>query len=99
MKMNIIELKFEENSCNNGNTCRIWNIKSPLIRFKDDKDLIYNYCNWRCILSPEFGYTINEIKKKGFKIDKKVECLLSSDSAVGVIKICRLGVDWVCRSF
>jgi len=37
-------------------------------------------------LSPEFGYTVDEIKKKGFKIDKKVECLLSSDSAVGITK-------------
>lgn len=37
-------------------------------------------------LSPEFGYTISEIEKSGFKVDKKVECLLSSDTAVGVTK-------------
>lgn len=37
-------------------------------------------------LSPEFGYTVDEIEKKGYKIDKKVECLLSSDSAVGITK-------------
>ena len=35
-------------------------------------------------LSPEFGYTVEEIEKEGYKIDKKVECLLSSDTAVGV---------------
>ncbi|RKS50593.1 GDP/UDP-N,N'-diacetylbacillosamine 2-epimerase (hydrolysing) [Gillisia mitskevichiae] len=37
-------------------------------------------------LSPEFGFTVDEIEKKGYKIDKKVECLLSSDSAVGITK-------------
>jgi len=37
-------------------------------------------------LSPEFGYTVDEIEKKGYKIDKKVECLLSSDTAVGITK-------------
>lgn len=37
-------------------------------------------------LSPEFGYTVQEIENKGFHIDKKVECLLSSDTAVGITK-------------
>ena len=37
-------------------------------------------------LSPEFGYTIRDIETSGFTVDKKVECLLSSDSAVGVSK-------------
>lgn len=37
-------------------------------------------------LSPEFGYTISEIEKSGFQVDRKVECLLSSDTAVGVTK-------------
>jgi len=36
-------------------------------------------------LSPEFGYTAEEIEKK-YTIDRKVECLLSSDTAVGVTK-------------
>jgi len=43
-------------------------------------------------LSPEFGYTINEIKKDGFEINKKVEMLLSSDSSVGISKSTGLGV-------
>ena len=43
-------------------------------------------------LSPEFGYTVDEIEKKGYKIDKKVECLLSSDSAVGITKSIGLAV-------
>ena len=37
-------------------------------------------------LSPEFGYTISEIEKANYRISKKVECVLSSDSAVGVSK-------------
>jgi UDP-hydrolysing UDP-N-acetyl-D-glucosamine 2-epimerase len=37
-------------------------------------------------LSPEFGSTIQEIEKDGFFIDARVECLLSSDSDVGMAK-------------
>lgn len=35
-------------------------------------------------LSPEFGLTYREIEADGFRIDRKVEILLSSDTAVGV---------------
>lgn len=37
-------------------------------------------------LSPEFGSTIQEIHKDGFAIAATVECLLSSDSDVGMAK-------------
>ncbi|WP_461634099.1 UDP-N-acetylglucosamine 2-epimerase [Labilibaculum euxinus] len=37
-------------------------------------------------LSPEFGYTINEIEEEGFTVNKKIEILLSSDTSVGVSK-------------
>jgi UDP-hydrolysing UDP-N-acetyl-D-glucosamine 2-epimerase len=37
-------------------------------------------------LSPEFGNTIEEIAKDGFRIASRVECLLSSDSDVGMAK-------------
>jgi UDP-hydrolysing UDP-N-acetyl-D-glucosamine 2-epimerase len=37
-------------------------------------------------LSPEFGATIREIEKDGFSIAARVECLLSSDSDVGMAK-------------
>ena len=37
-------------------------------------------------LSPEFGSTVQEIEKDGFKIDSRVECLLSSDTDVGMAK-------------
>ena len=37
-------------------------------------------------LSPEFGNTIREIEKDGFRIASRVECLLSSDTDVGMAK-------------
>lgn len=43
-------------------------------------------------LSPEFGLTYQEIEADGFKIDAKVEMLLSSDSPVGIVKSMGLGL-------
>ena len=43
-------------------------------------------------LSPEFGLTYREIEKDGFKIDRKLELLLSSDSPTGVSKSVGLGM-------
>ncbi len=37
-------------------------------------------------LSPEFGMTVKEIEDDGLKINRKVEMLLSSDTAVGTVK-------------
>ena len=37
-------------------------------------------------LSPEFGNTINEIKRDGFKISHSFEFLLSSETAEGISK-------------
>jgi UDP-hydrolysing UDP-N-acetyl-D-glucosamine 2-epimerase len=37
-------------------------------------------------LSPEFGATIREIEGDGFQIAERIECLLSSDSDVGMAK-------------
>ncbi|MFL1404555.1 UDP-N-acetylglucosamine 2-epimerase [Marinobacter sp. M1N3S26] len=43
-------------------------------------------------LSPEFGYTVDDIRDDGFEIDATVEMLLSSDSPVGVIKSMGVGL-------
>lgn len=43
-------------------------------------------------LSPEFGLTYRQIEQDGFKIDAKVEMLLSSDTAVGIAKSIGIGV-------
>ena len=37
-------------------------------------------------LSPEFGLTVQEIEKDGYRIDRKIEMLLSSDTPVGISK-------------
>ncbi len=37
-------------------------------------------------LSPEFGCTVREIEKDGFCVAARIECLLSSDSDVGMAK-------------
>ena len=37
-------------------------------------------------LSPEFGLTYQQIELDGFKIDERIEMLLSSDTSVGVVK-------------
>ena len=43
-------------------------------------------------LSPEFGLTYRQIEKDGFKIDRKIEMLLSSDTPVGISKSMGLGM-------
>ena len=43
-------------------------------------------------LSPEFGMTVEAIEADGFTIDRRVEMLLSSDTAVGVTKSMGLGM-------
>lgn len=37
-------------------------------------------------LSPEFGHTVDDIERDGFDIYERIECLLSSDSDVGMAK-------------
>lgn len=37
-------------------------------------------------LSPEFGSSIEQVEKDGFRIDSRIECLLSSDSDIGMAK-------------
>jgi UDP-N-acetylglucosamine 2-epimerase (non-hydrolysing)/GDP/UDP-N,N'-diacetylbacillosamine 2-epimerase (hydrolysing) len=37
-------------------------------------------------LAPEFGFTVREIEKDGFAIAARIECLLSSDTDVGMAK-------------
>jgi GDP/UDP-N,N'-diacetylbacillosamine 2-epimerase (hydrolysing) len=43
-------------------------------------------------LSPEFGLTFHEIENDGFRIDRKVEMLLSADTPSGVAKSMGLGL-------
>ena len=50
-------------------------------------------------LSPEFGYTIDNIRDEGFDVDDTVETLLSSDSGVGIAKSVGLGVTGFADAF
>jgi UDP-N-acetylglucosamine 2-epimerase (non-hydrolysing)/GDP/UDP-N,N'-diacetylbacillosamine 2-epimerase (hydrolysing) len=43
-------------------------------------------------LSPEYGTTVNEIERDGFPIASRIECLLSSDSDVGMAKTLGLAI-------
>jgi UDP-N-acetylglucosamine 2-epimerase (non-hydrolysing)/GDP/UDP-N,N'-diacetylbacillosamine 2-epimerase (hydrolysing) len=50
-------------------------------------------------LSPEFGLTYRGIEADGFKLDAKVEMLLSSDTAVGAAKSLALAVAGMAEAF
>lgn len=66
----------------------------PLIELiANDEELQLQLIATGMHLSPEFGYTLNEITEAGFMVDKKVECLLSSDSSVGVSKTIALAIS------
>lgn len=50
-------------------------------------------------LSPEFGLTYRNIENDGFVISKKIECLLSSDTPVGISKSIALAVAGFAEAF
>ncbi len=59
---------------------------------QEDTDLELQLIATGMHLSPEFGLTYKQIEKDGFKIDKKIEMLLSSDTSVGISKSMGLGM-------
>ena len=58
----------------------------PLRDLADNDDVDLKLIALGSHLSPEFGYTVQEIEKDGFEIAARIECLLSSDSDVGMAK-------------
>lgn len=50
-------------------------------------------------LAPEFGDTLETIARDGFRVDAKVEMLLSSDTPVGIAKSIGLGVIGFADTF
>ena len=58
----------------------------PLRRLAEDARVELRLIVMGAHLSPEFGVTIHEIEKDGFAIAARIECLLSSDSDVGMAK-------------
>lgn len=55
-------------------------------RFRDDPEVELQVIATNMHLSPEFGMTVNEIEADGFRVDKRVEMMLSSDTPVGTVK-------------
>jgi len=63
-----------------------YGLLTPLIKeIEKDKELELQLIVTGMHLSPEFGLTYKTIEKD-FKIDKKIEILLSSDSSIGIAK-------------
>lgn len=63
-----------------------------LEEIKQDNDLELQIIATGMHLSPEFGLTYKLIEEKGFKLNKKIETLLSSDSTIGISKSIGLGI-------
>lgn len=59
---------------------------------KDDPEFTLQVIATGTHLSPEFGLTYQTIEQDGFKIDRKIEMLTSSDTAVGIAKSMGLGL-------
>jgi GDP/UDP-N,N'-diacetylbacillosamine 2-epimerase (hydrolysing) len=59
---------------------------------KDDPELKLQIIATGMHLSPEFGLTYKAIEQDQFQIDRKVEMLTSSDTAVGIAKSMGLGL-------
>lgn len=71
-----------------------YGLLKPVIKLlKEDKELELKLIVTGMHLSEEFGYTIEEIEKDGFYIDKKIEMLLSSDTPSGILK--SMGVELI----
>src|SRR6202041_1160454 len=64
----------------------------PLHDLKQHPDVDLKLIVLGAHLSPQFGETVQEIEKDGFPIASKIECLLSSDTDVGMAKTLGLAV-------
>lgn len=72
----------------------------PLIEeIKNDAGLRLQLIATGMHLSPEFGLTFREIERDGFRIDEKIEILLSSDTPVGVSKSMGLAMGGFAEAY
>lgn len=67
-------------------------LRPLMLKIRDDALIELQVIVTGMHLSPEFGLTYKEIESDGFRIDRKVEMLLSSDTGVGVGKSVGVGV-------
>ncbi len=68
-------------------------------KFKEDSETQLQVIATNMHLSPEFGMTVNEIEADGFKVDKRVEMMVSSDTSVGTVKSMGLGLIGFADAF
>lgn len=68
-------------------------------RIKDCPDMQLQIIATNMHLSPEFGLTYREIEADGFRIDRKVEMLLSSDTRNATTKSLGLGIIGFADAF
>lgn len=61
-------------------------------KLQADKDLSLEIIVSGMHLSPQYGYTLTEIEKDGYKVKYKVDMLLSSDSGAAMAKNIGLGI-------
>ena len=66
---------------------------------KDDLEFCLQVIATGMHLSPEFGLTYCDVENDGFIIDRKIETLISSDSAVGMTKSVGLGIVGFADAF
>jgi GDP/UDP-N,N'-diacetylbacillosamine 2-epimerase (hydrolysing) len=72
----------------------------PLIdKLNNDDELELQLVVTGMHLSPEFGLTYKEIEKDEYKIDEKIEVLLSSDTSVGISKSIGLAIVGFADAF
>lgn len=77
-----------------------WGLLSRLARkIQSDTSLVLQVVATNMHLSPEFGLTYKSIEEEGINIDKKVEMLLSSDTANATVKSVGLGVIGFADTF
>jgi len=70
-----------------------------LKKISSDPDLILQIIATGMHLSPEFGLTFKKIEEDGFKVNKKIEMLLSSDTPIGITKSIGLGLISLAEAF
>ena len=66
---------------------------------QEDADLQLQIIATGMHLSPEFGLTYRQIEEDGFKINRKIEMLLSSDTPVGISKSMGLGMIGLAEAY
>lgn len=73
-----------------------YGIMKPLfLQFSNEKEVDLQVVVTGMHLSPEFGFTYQEIEEDGFPITEKIEILLSSNTVIGVSK----SIGLACISF